>query len=125
MNNFELIPSRLQYKSAPTVDQQINIDLNQSQKELTQYVRNNSLSLQQLYQDERQFSETFRPAFKIQYLYDNTYTGTTDYNPFKNNLFYVEPAQSKLSGVWKGFPQFYEFDFFMGNGLRFPFEFLD
>ena len=119
MNNFELIPSRLQYKSAPTVDQQINIDLNQSQKELTQYVRNNALSLQQLYQDERQFSETFRPAFKIQYLYDNTYTGTTDYNPFKNNLFYVEPAQSKLSGVWKGFPQFYEFDFFrpdIGDG---------
>jgi hypothetical protein len=112
MNKFEIVPSSLSFKSAPIVDQQVNIELNQTQKELTQYVRNNSLSLEQLYQDERQASSRFRPAFKIQYLYDNTLTGTTGYNPFKNNLYYVEPTQSKLSGIWKGFPQYYEFDFF-------------
>ena len=111
-NRFEIIPSSLAFKSAPIVDQQISIDLNQTQKELTQYVRNNSLSLAQLYQDERQESSRFRPTFKVQYLYDNTLTGTTGYNPFKNNLYYVDPIQSKLSGVWKGFPQNYEFDFF-------------
>ena len=115
MNNFEIIPSRLSYKSSPIVDQQITIDLNQTQKELTQYVRNNNLSLAQLYQDERQISERFRPTFKVQYLYDNTYTGSTNYNPFKNNLYYADPIQSKLSGVWKGFPQNYEFDFFRTN----------
>lgn len=115
MNRFELIPSQLQFKSAPIVDQKLSIDLNQTQKELTQYVRNNAISLSQLYNDERQLSERFRPTFKIQYLYDNTYTGTTDYNPFKNNLYYVEPTQSKLSGVWRGFPQFYEFDMFRPN----------
>jgi hypothetical protein len=112
MNKFEIVPSSLSFKSAPIVDQQVNIELNQTQKELTQYVRNNSLSLEQLYQDERQASSRFRPAFKIQYLYDNTLTGTTGYYPFKNNLYYVEPTQSKLSGIWKGFPQYYEFDFF-------------
>jgi hypothetical protein len=112
MNKFEIVPSSLSFKSAPIVDQQVNIELNQTQKELTQYVRNNSLSLEQLYQDERQASSRFRPAFKIQYLYDNTLTGTTGYNPFKNNLYYVEPTQSKLSGIWKGYPQYYEFDFF-------------
>ena len=111
-NRFEIIPSSLSFKSAPIVDQQVTIDLNQTQKELTQYVRNNSLSLAQLYQDERQASSRFRPTFKIQYLYDNTLTGTTGYNPFKNNLYYVDPTQSKLSGIWKGFPQYYEFDFF-------------
>ena len=112
MNKFEIVPSSLSFKSAPIVDQQVNIELNQTQKELTQYVRNNSLSLEQLYQDERQASSRFRPAFKIQYLYDNTLTGTTGYNPFKNNLYYVESTQSKLSGIWKGYPQYYEFDFF-------------
>lgn len=115
MNNFEIIPSRLSFKSAPIVDQQVTIEINQTSKELTQYVRNNNLSLAQLYQDERQFSETFRPTFKIQYLYDNTYTGSTTYIPFRNNLYYVEPTQSALSGVWKGFPQSYEFDFFRTN----------
>jgi hypothetical protein len=112
MNNFVIIPSQLQFKSAPIVDQKVTIDLNQTQKELTQYVRNTAISLPQLYQDERQASSRFRPTFKIQYLYNNTLTGTTGYNPFKNNLYYVEPTQSKLSGVWKGFPQFYEFDLF-------------
>ena len=89
MNSFEIIPSRLSFKSAPILDQQVSIDLLQTQKELTQYVRNNALSLAQLYQDERQASFRFRPTFKIQYLYDNTLTGTTGYNPFKNNLYYV------------------------------------
>ena len=69
MNSFEIIPSRLSFKSAPILDQQVSIDLLQTQKELTQYVRNNALSLAQLYQDERQASFRFRPTFKIQYLY--------------------------------------------------------
>lgn len=115
MNRFEIIPSRLSFKSAPIVDQQVTIDLNQTQKELTQYQRNNSVSLAQLYQDERQASFIFRPTFKVQYLYDNTLTGTTGYIPFRNNLFYVDPVQSKLSGIWKGFPQNYEFDFLRTN----------
>ena len=112
MNNFTIVPSRLNYKSAPILDSQINVDLNQTQKELIQFVRNTSISLSQLYEDERQVSEIYRPTFNVDYLYDNTYTGTTDYLPFQYNLFYVDAVQSKLSGVWKGFPQYYEFDFF-------------
>jgi hypothetical protein len=112
MNNFTIVPSRLSFKSAPILDSQVTIDLNQTQKELIQFVRNTSISLAQLYEDEREISETYRPTFKVDYIYDNTYTGTTDYLPFQYNLFYVDAVQSKLSGIWKGFPQYYEFDFF-------------
>jgi hypothetical protein len=112
MNNFTIVPSRLNFKSAPILDSQVTIDLNQTQKELIQFVRNTSISLAQLYEDEREISETYRPTFKVDYIYDNTYTGTTDYLPFQYNLFYVDAVQSKLSGIWKGFPQYYEFDFF-------------
>lgn len=112
MNNFTIVPARLNYKSAPILDSQVTIDLNQTQKELIQFVRNTTVSLAQLYEDERQVSETYRPTFKVDYIYDNTYTGTTDYLPFQYNLYYVDAVQSKLSGVWKGFPQYYEFDFF-------------
>lgn len=115
MSDFTIIPSSLQYKSAPTLDQQINIPLESNQEEMVQYVRNTTISLQQLYEDERQTSLRFRPTFKIDFVYDNTYTGTTEYAPFRDELYYVEPIQSKVSGVWKGFPQYYEFDFFRPN----------
>ena len=123
-NQYTITPSRLQFKSAPIVDQVISIDLNQTQEELIQFVRNTSLNLAQLYNDERQVSFTFRPTFKVQYVYDNTLTGTTNYSPFRNNLFYVDPVNSVGSGVWKGFPQYYEFDFYreQTNDRHFPYS---
>jgi hypothetical protein len=124
MSDFTIIPSSLQYKSAPTLDQQINIPLESNQEEMVQYVRNTTISLQQLYEDERQTSQRFRPTFKIDFIYDNTYTGTTEYAPLRNDLYYVDPIQSKVSGVWKGFPQYYEFDFFrpIVDNQHFPYK---
>lgn len=123
MNNYTIIPSRLGFKSAPSLDQQVNIELSQTQEELTQFVRNTSLNLSQLFEDERQICETFRPTFKLQYLYNNTITGTTEYIPFRNNLFYVNPEQSVVSTIWRGFPQYYEFDFFRPSITDYHFDY--
>jgi hypothetical protein len=112
MNNYTIVPSNLRYKSAPFVDEEISLSLNSKQQEITEYDRSQTLSLAQVYDDERQKSTIFRPTFKISYLYDNTYTGTTTYIPFRNNLYLVDNENSVVSGVWKGFPQFYEFDFY-------------
>jgi hypothetical protein len=115
MNNFKLIPSEIQYPAAPSVDQTISISIDSSTREITEYDRSTTLSLAQVYDDERQSCEIFRPTFKIDYLYSNTLTGTTTYIPFRNNLFYVDNENSKLDGIWKGFPQYYEFDFYRPN----------
>ena len=123
MSDFTIIPSRLQFKSAPSIDQQVNLELSQTQEELTQFVRNTSLNLSQLYDDERQTCEVFRPTFKLQYLYDNTLTGTTEYVPFLNNLYYVNPEQSSVSSVWRGYPQYYEFDFFRPRITDYHFDY--
>jgi hypothetical protein len=48
----------------------------------------------------------------VNYIYDNTYVGTTTYLPFQYNLYYVDAENSTVSGIWKGYPQYYEFDFF-------------
>ena len=112
MSDFKIVPSYLEFKSAPKLSSQVSLDLNQTQKELIQYVRNANINLAQLYDDEKQTSFRYRPTFKVDYVYDNTYTGTTEYLPFQYNLYYVEATQSKLSGIWKGYPQNYEFDFF-------------
>jgi hypothetical protein len=112
MNKYTIIPSSLEYKSAPFVDQEISLSLEQQSQEITEYDRSQSISLAQIYDDERQACTTFRPTFKINYLYDNTYVGTTKYLPFMNRLYYVEPEQSTVNNIWKGYPQYYEFDFY-------------
>jgi hypothetical protein len=88
------------------------LSLTQQSQEITEYDRSQSISLAQLYDDERQACTIFRPTFKVNYLYSNTYTGTTKYIPFVNNLYYTDPIVSKSNNIWRGFPQYYEFDFF-------------
>lgn len=115
MSNYTIIPSGLRYKGAPSVDQEISLSLNSKQQELTEYDRSQTISLEQVYDNERQSCFVFRPTFKLTYLYANTYTGTTNYTPFQYNLYYSNPEQSFSSGTWNGFPQYYEFDIFRPN----------
>jgi hypothetical protein len=115
MNKYTIIPSSLQYKSAPFVDQEISLNLEEQSQQITEYDRSQSINLTQLYDDERQTCAIFRPTFKLNYLYSNTYFGTTEYIPFKNNLYYVNPEQSAVSGIWFGYPQYYEFDFYRAD----------
>ena len=68
MNKYTIIPSSLQYKSAPFVDQDITLSLEEQSQQITEYNRSQSISLAQLYDDERQKCTIFRPTFKINYL---------------------------------------------------------
>jgi hypothetical protein len=115
VNKYTIIPSSQEYKSAPYVDQDITISLEGQSQQMVEYDKSASISLAQVYDDERQASTTFRPTFKVNYLYDNTYTGSTNYNPFLNNLYYVDPVNSMSTNIWKGLPQYYEFDFYRPN----------
>lgn len=115
MNKYTIIPSELQYPGAPSVDQVVDVYLDQKQLLLTEYDRKTVVDLAQLYDDERQACTVFRPTFKIDYVYANTYVGSTNYTPFQYNLFYVNPEQSAQSGIWRGYPQYYEFDFYRPN----------
>ena len=110
MNKYTIIPSNFLYKSASFVDEKISISLDQTSQEITEYDRSQTLSLAQVYDDERQATDVYRPTFKVTYLYDNTYSGTTDYLPFQYNLYYVNSISSMTSSIWRGFPQYYEFD---------------
>jgi hypothetical protein len=115
MNKYTIIPSGLRYKGAPSVDEELSVTLQEQSQEITEYDRTSTLNLAQVYDDERQTSTIFRPTFKITYLYDNIYTGSTTYLPFQYNLYYSDPTASKQNGVWRGFPQYYEFDFYRPN----------
>jgi len=115
MNKYTIIPSNLRYKGAPAIDEEVSLTLEEQSQQITEYDRSSTINLAQVYDDERQQCTVFRPTFKITYLYDNTYTGSTTYLPFQYNLYYTGPEASKQSGIWKGFPQYYEFDIYRPN----------
>jgi hypothetical protein len=111
MSDYKIIPSKYEYKSAPNINQRVSVSLDNTSKQLNEYDRTFTVDLVQVYDDERQLSTVFRPTFKVTNIYFNAYTGTTNYPPFRDNMYYVNPIDSVYNSVWVGFPQYYEFDF--------------
>ena len=116
--DFKSVLGSLRYKSASNTDLMFQIPLLSTTKQNVEYDRNIDIDLAQVYDNERQKSDIFRPSCKFSILFNNSYTGTTNYSPLKNNLYYVNeveyakancPYNPKLR--WGGFPQYNEFDF--------------
>lgn len=124
-----IIESTQRYKSAPLSDQQLNIPFAQTMKELVEFDRTVDLSLIAVFDEERQASSIVRPVTKFTILFENAYTGSTKYPPFRDNLYYTNEIENTLSyfptgnalqsppqpvnpnSPWDGFPQYSEFDF--------------
>jgi hypothetical protein len=107
------------FQGSTDVDTSEKVVLEQTSHEEVGYERTIDISLLQVFDDERQASEIFRPTTKFSFIFKNTYSGTTNYQPYYNYLYYVnlvETAQDLLCGqttipVFYGFPQYDEFDF--------------
>jgi len=109
----------LRYKSAPDTTLGFKVPFIQTFKENVEFDRSINISLEQVYDDERQASTTFRPTGKFTLLFKNSYSGFTNYTPFENNLYYLNEEAATISQCqtspqtvsWTGLPQYNEFDF--------------
>lgn len=116
VNDNIVIKSNDRYKGAPEVSYQVPTTLEQNTDLLIETDRSFNLNLSDLFDQERQKSTIFRSTFKIDFLFENNYSGTTDYNPFSSNLYILNGEKSlaqKIAGTtvtWYGIPQTYEFD---------------
>jgi len=114
-----IVLSTLRYKSAPELELYLNVPLVQNSKINNEFDRSVNIKLQQVYDDERQSSTIFRPSCKFSIVFKNAYTGSTNYTPLENNLYYVDEKISASEECdplvttvkWKGFLQYNEFDF--------------
>lgn len=125
----KIIESTQRYSSSPLSDQFINVPFVQTMKEQVEFDRTLDLSLVDVFDQERQSSTIFRPVTKFTLLFENAYTGSTKYVPFRDNLYYTNEIQNSISYyptgnfpsvppqptnqnvLWDGFPQYSEFDF--------------
>ena len=122
-----IIQSTQVYKGAPKTDQSLNVPFVQSSGEIVEFDRSVDLNLATVFDEERQQSTTFRPVTKFTILFENAYTGSTTYVPFRDNLYYTNALSNAISFFpsgnsspqpptnpaipWDGFPQYPEFDF--------------
>ena len=107
-DDTSIVLGSLRYKSAIDVDISLNPSLNQTQNGLLESDRNSAISLNTIYDNERQASTNFRFTLNVKFLYDNNLIGVSNYSQFTNNLFYVD---NYYNAPWfSGYPQSYEFD---------------
>jgi hypothetical protein len=126
--SYKIILPTERFAQAPNADTSISITLDQNTKELVEYDRSVDLSLNTVFDQERESSTLFRPMTKFQVVFSNAYTGSTRYSPFRDNLYYTNAINNTSSAFpggnllavppfpnqntpWDGFPQYQEFDF--------------
>ena len=113
-NNTTIVLGSLRYKSAIDTDILLNPTLQQKEKELLETNRNSAISLNQIFDNERQQSSNFRFTFNVKFLYENDLVGQINlenqggYGPFLNNLYYVNNVYNP--SWYSGYPQCFEFD---------------
>jgi len=116
-NSTNIVLGSLRYKTSPNVPMYVNVPMEQTQKELVEFDRSVDLDLQQVFIDEREQSNIFRPVTKFTFIFKNQYDGKTSYPPFRDNLYYSDAINNAILSSsnplipWQGYPQYFEFDF--------------
>ena len=117
-DSTKIILGSKRYQNAVDIDSSEKIPLIQTTKELVEYERTIDVNLFQVFDDERQASSTFRPVSKYVFLFKNQFSGSTQYQPYIDYLYYVNLASISEQiacgtsvTTWDGFPQYSEFDF--------------
>lgn len=118
-DDIRIVLGSLRYKTATNTNLSIPTPLVQTAKTLQEFDRSIDINLAQLFQDEREKSTIFRPVCKFMLVFDNAYSGSCDYTPLENTLYYTNSAANAINQCktnpdainWDGYPQYSEFDF--------------
>ena len=115
---IRIVRGENRFAGASNTDTQINVDLQSQRKNLIEGDRSVIVNIEERFNIERQRSSKFRIAGKITNIFDNTISGITSYQPFRNSLFYVDALNTVTNGsLWKGYPQYDEFSFYRTRGI--------
>ena len=118
-DEIRIVLGSLRYKTATNTNLSIPTPLVQTAKTVQEFDRSIDINLAQLFRDEREKSTVFRPVCKFALIFDNAYSGTCNYPPLENNLYYTNSAANAVNQCntnpdavkWEGYPQYNEFDF--------------
>ena len=89
-DSVRIVLGSKKYAGSSTVDQQLQVPLIGTRRTMVEGDRSTVVGLNQLFDDERNSSNTIRLSGKIVNIFDNTLSGRTDYVPFRNNLYLIK-----------------------------------
>ena len=110
-DDIRIVLGNKRYVGSSNQPVQIQLPLIGDRRNFVQGDRSNVVNLQDIFNTERQASNTFRLAGKIVNIFNNSISGKTTYTPFKDSLYYVDPTTSVTTNVWQGYPPYQEFSF--------------
>ena len=116
-NTTNIVLGTERFKSSQNTNLSLDVTLNGNQKEIIEFDRNVDLSLQVVFDEERQSSTVFRPSCKYSFIFQNEFIGKTNYPPYRDNLYYTNAVNNAVAQItnpntlWQGYPQYFEFDF--------------
>ena len=117
-NLIRIIKGDERYANSENVDLSLKINLNSTKKNYVEGNRSNVVNLEERFTTERDKSTIFRISGKITNIFNNTISGQTSYEPFKNSLYYLNAVNAiELGTPWRGYPQYDEFSFFRTKGI--------
>lgn len=106
------------FAGAVNQDLGLKISLEKTEKTLIENNISDVVNLEDRFNTERQNSTKFRIAGKITNIFNNTISGQTEYEPFRNNLYYTNAQNAIASNApWGGYPQYEEFSFLRTQGI--------
>ena len=118
-SDIRIVRGEDRFAGASNTDLLLNVNLQGGRKNIIEGDRTTILNLEERFDSERQQSTKFRIAGKIVNIFNNTISGQTSYEPFRNSLFYINTLNTLSSGgAWQGYPQFDEFTFFRTRGIE-------
>jgi len=118
-HEIRIVRGEDRFAGSSNSDIQINVDLQGHNRNIVEGDRVKILNLEQQFNDERQKSKKFRISGKITNIFDNVISGATQYEPYKNNLYYINEVNTieNESIIWEGYPQYDEFTFYRTRGI--------
>ena len=119
-NEIRIVLGSKQYAGNTDKDIWIQPSLIGDRREFIEGDRSINVNQQVLFDNERQKSDKFRIAGKITNIFNNTLSGKTSYDPFKNDLYYTNGINDATNGAsaWEGYPQFNEFTISRNSGIN-------
>lgn len=117
-DQIRIVRGEDRFAGSSNVDLSLQINLDVNQRNYVEGDRSVILNLQEKFTQERFENQTYRISGKIVNIFENSISAKTTYEPFRNNLYYLDALGTIENGSeWKGYPQYDEFSFFRTTGV--------
>lgn len=116
MDNKKILSPTKKYKKAASEDLQLRTGLERTEKLMREGDKTIILDIAELYRKERNQSNNYRIYGKLNMVFRNLYSGTSNYDPLLNHL-YLNTALYDPND-YSGFMSYNEFGFLRGDFIR-------